>query len=101
MTGQAVLEIGTMTTLIIVAVDFAKTVLPDDIEKIWIPIIAMGAGVGLSFLANISIAEGINCGLAAIGLATGRKMVGDAVVNARENGKKADKGDSGKPEGDF
>ena len=80
---QATANVLGMSGMIVIILDYVKVVMPDHLEKIWLFPAAIGIGIGLAFLYRLDPVEGLQYGLSALGLATGRSMTESAVIKAR------------------
>jgi len=86
---QATANVLGMSGMIVIILDYVKVVMPDELEKIWLFPAAIGIGIGLAFIYHLDPVEGLQYGLSALGLATGRSMTKSAVVKARNGSNSA------------
>ena len=86
---QATANVLSISGMIVIILDYVKVVMPDELEKIWLFPAAIGIGIGLAFIYHLDPVEGLQYGLSALGLATGRSMTESAVVKARNGSNSA------------
>lgn len=93
MAFKLAIDISAVPTLIYTITNFIRAVLPDDIENVVIPIIAMALGGILYYGIGANPMEGIMKGLEAIGVAITINLTGEArdKVIAHIAAKKAEK----------
>jgi hypothetical protein len=98
------IDILTISATLSKIIDYVRAWMPDKIEGQWIPIIAIGAGIGLCFLAGLeplnAVMQGMVYGLAAGGMSSSTKATASA-SQAKLDAKSENKDETGKPDGDF
>lgn len=88
MVFKVAIDITSIPTMIFTITNLIKAFLPDDIENVVIPCIAMGLGALLYYGVGANPMEGIFKGLEAVGMAVGIAKVQEAKENfvAKKNG---------------
>jgi len=105
----ATIAIGSISSLVKWIVDYARAWMPDNLEGKWIPPIAIGVGILLCFLAQMtpieSVIQGITYGFGAMGMASAQNSAEKAQAlristkTQKTTDKDEDSSEDGKPAG--